>query len=1159
MGAALGVLVACSHDVTSPTPALSSVAPDLVCNGPAVSQPDGITPVTLTGSDFTPMPSHTLTDPRQLILPQVTLGAVAALPGGTMPPDVQLADDPAAPDASRLFWTSESSMGFYVDPADMQPTGVFDVTVTNPDKQRATTLSQVLAILPPPVVTAASPMAICDAESNQMVEITGTSFLVYSGATPTVTIDAAGGAKTYPTTVSPSDCMPIAGSFSEQDVALCTKLTFQIPAGDITVSATTMFSLVVTNPAPADCQSSTAFMVSLDAPPTVDSVVPSTICQGGAHLTINGSNFLPGATVELVCPSATITNCTATVNAAGTQISATCGGGAQAGDMCDVVVANPDGCTDVPLPHKTVRVSAGPLAFLVDPNVVYNGINTVVTIYATTITWPVTVSIQNGGTPTALATLPEDLNHPNRVQAIVPVGLAAGTYDVMLSDSSGCPTDLPAGLRVVDDTDKTITLKSVVPPFGVTGSDTAVEVFRDTTAVAPNNTAFAATPRVYLNPTAGTPTDVAVALDAVTYLDGDRVTGIVPAATPAHVYDVIVVNPDGTLGVLPGGYTEEPPASGPPEIDTATPSSIIDATNQHVTLVGKNFAADDVVTIACETSAGVAETIASQPTATAPTCSGTPPDALCSQAITINGSGLAPGSACVLTLTNPTDGTYGVYSAIGVTNNSLNLSNGAPGLDMNVGRRALVGAAGNATAINRFVYALGGDDGTPAGAMSSIELVPIDLFGHESAASPWRIQPPALRANTTLAGAVTVGRYIYVVGGNDGTGAVQTAERGLILSPTESPEITDVDFQLTSTGLDPGTYHYRVAAVFDASDPDNPGGESLASDELSVTIPDFSSIHKKVQLTLVFRAPVDSLGAPLPNVVGYRIYRTAKNGGSFTELLLGTSPATPLTFLDDGSATPAGASPLPLGTTGNWAALPNLSVAREGPGVAFGRDPGTAGRFYVYALLGRDASMTALASYEYLRVDTAANGHQTTAAGWTSGTLASTKARWQLSAWTVDASVSPLAAYASPTTFVFLGGGMTGAGAMANTVEAGEVSAGGELVNVTNAAATTLDTTPTGFPQLDAGYGVCAANNQLYAFGGLQAAPTGGAQSATLASSAPALAAGAWNNEGIQLANKRYLMGSAVQSALIFLLGGDAIDALNVETKASKSTEQVIW
>jgi len=78
-------LVACTHDITSPSVAVSSVAPDLVCNGAIVSQPDGITDVTLTGTDFTPMPSRTLTDPRALLLPQVTLGPVAALPGGTMP------------------------------------------------------------------------------------------------------------------------------------------------------------------------------------------------------------------------------------------------------------------------------------------------------------------------------------------------------------------------------------------------------------------------------------------------------------------------------------------------------------------------------------------------------------------------------------------------------------------------------------------------------------------------------------------------------------------------------------------------------------------------------------------------------------------------------------------------------------------------------------------------------------------------------------------------------------------------------------------------------------------------------------------------------------------------------------------------------------------
>lgn len=1132
-------LAACSHQVTSPPLDLSSVAPDLVCNGPSVSAPGGVTSVTLHGSDFTPMPSHTLASSRELLLPQITLAPNAALPGGTLPAGpIDIADDPANPSASRVHWANESRMSFDVNPADMLPAGVFDVTVTNPDKRHASTLAQVLAIIPPPVVTSATPMGICDAESNQPVVITGTDFLVYDGATPTVTIQTPSGPKDYATTFQSSDCMPIPGAFAEPNAELCTAISFVIPQGDITVSASTMLSLVVTNPPPADCASSTSFQVTLDPPPTVDSVVPSTICQGGAQLTINGMDFLPGATVQLVCPGVTLTAGTVTVNAAGTQLSATFGGGAPADADCEVIVQNPDGCQDTPPPHKIVHVTPGPIAFFVDPDVVYNGINTRVTVYATTITWPVTVSISNGSTTTMLTTLPEDTNHPNRVQAIVPAGMAPGKYDVILDDGLHCPTDLPDGLTVTSTT--TVTLKNVVPPFGQTGTDTAVEVFRDTTAAAPNNAPFVETPRVFLNPHDGTATDVAVALESVAFLDQNRVTGIVPATTPAHVYDVILVNPDGTVGILPSGYTET--TAAPPEIDTATPSSIVDQANQKVTLAGTSFATGNTVGLTCRDAAGNPEASPAV-TAAAPSCTA----GSCTEAITIDGSALAVGSVCVVQLANP-DGTFGTYSAIGVTNSSLNLDSPSAGPKLVVGRRALSAASGNATATDRFLYAIGGDTGMASGALDSVEYAPVDPFGTIGA---FAVEPPALTSKRTLAGAVTVGRYIYLVGGNDGAGPVNTAERALILSPTEAPQITDLDMQLTATGLDPGEYHYRVSAVFAASDPDNPGGESLASDELTVRVPSFPG--KKVTLTLVWRAPTDVNGNALPNVVAYRIYRTAVNGAPGSEVLLAqTASATPLDFADDGSATPGTATPLPLGSTGQWTPLPNLGTKREGPGVAWARDPVTPNTFYVYALLGRSATATANTTYEYLTVTIGSNGHQTAGAAWTPGTLASAQGRWQLGAWTVDSTVSP--AYPAATTYVFLGGGLTAAGTAANKVEAGLVTAGGQLATTSVTSPTLLDDTPTDFSASAAGYGVCAANKQLFSFGGLAAMPSTGAKSATLASSPPALAAGAWNNEGLTMTVPRYLLGSAVQSSFIFLLGGQT----NVDA-ASQTTELVVW
>ena len=1132
-------LTACSHDVTSPTPSLASVAPDLVCNGPTVSGPGGVTTVALHGDDFTPMPSRTLTNNKQLLLPQVTLDPVAAIPGGMLASSpVDLADDPANPTSSRLHWTSESEMSFDVVPSDNLPTGVFDVTVTNPDKQRKSTLAQVLAVLPPPVVTSATPMAICDDQGDQTVVITGTDFLVYAGESPTVTIQTPSGAKTYMTTFQPSDCTAIPGTFTEQDAELCTAISFTIPQGDITVTANTMLSLVVTNPPPADCQSSTGFQVTLDVPPTVDGVVPSTVCQGGAQLTITGSGFLPGASVQLVCPGVTISAGTVTVNAGGTEISATFGGGAPAGDTCDVVVQNPDGCQDRPLPHKTVHVATGPIAFFVDPDVVYNGINTRITVYATTITWPVTVTLAMGGTMQALQTLPEDINHPNRVQAIVPAGTAPGSYDIILSDGLNCPTDMPSALTVTNTT--TVTLKNVVPPFGQTGSDTAVEIFRDTAAVAPNDKPFVATPRVFLNPHNGAATDVAVALDSVAFLDMNRVTGVVPAATPAHVYDVVLVNPDGTVGLLDSGYTET--TAAPPEIDSATPSSIVDQTGQVVKLAGTGFATGNAVSLACVDAMGNAEASPGVVSG-APSCTA----GACTESVTIDGSALALGSVCVARLTNP-DGTYGEYSAIGVTNSSRNLDAPKAGPDLVVGRRALAAGAGNATAADRFVYAIGGDSGMASGALDSVEYAPVDPFGTIGA---FAVEPYALNTKRTLAGAVTVGRYMYLVGGNGGSGALTSAERAMILSPSESPQITDLDMQLVATGLDPGVYHYRVSAVFAANDPDNPGGESLASDELTVSVPSFPG--KKIVVTLVWRAPVDSQGNALPNVAAYRIYRSAKDGAPGSEVLLATTAAaTPRQFADDGTQTPGTATPLPLGATGMWTPLPSLGTAREAPGVAWARDPAAPGTFYVYALLGRSSPTTANASYEYLPVTIAANGHQTVGAAWTPGTLVSAQARWQLGAWTVDSTVS--SAYTAPTSYVFLGGGLTAGGMQANKVEAGLVAAGGQLANPSVMNPTLLDDTPTDFSSSAAGYGVCAANDQLFSFGGLAAMPSAVAKSATLGTTPPALAAGAWNNEGLTMTHPRYLLGSTVQSAFIFLLGGQTdVDA------ASKTTELVIW
>ncbi|MFO0758316.1 MAG: hypothetical protein U0359_17620 [Byssovorax sp.] len=1243
----------CSHDIQSPAPKATSAEPDLVCNDKPASLP--FSTVTLHGDGFTPMPSKTLEDKRELRLPRIQLDQTQAIPG-TMAgaTTIQIADDPANPAASRVHWTSEQEMSFDILPEDKFTTGVFSITITNPDEKSKSTIDKGLAILPVPTLSAVEPPLLCDDQEDQQVVLTGAHFLAYGSEVPTITATDGATTKTYKPTIDAADCAALDGNFTEKDVRLCAKLTFTlpkgdfketepahvkltvtnpkpadcastdpvelliipapvvsmvkppaicddqsdqvieitgsnflrygdalpsvtvgapptqhvykptfdekdcktvdedlggkkvsvcskmtitIPKGDFVVAMLTELTLIVTNPEPANCSSSDQVKITIEPPPRVDTVIPATVCQGGSQITVGGEGFIDGATVTLDCMGTMINATAVAVAMGGKTLTATFGPGANPGSACDVIVTNPDGCQDRPPPHKQVTATTGPIVFFVDPPVVYNGINTRITIFATTITPPLpadAVTIVPSGQimpVTQLAWNPVP-GHPNRVQAIVPIGQAPGTYDVTLKDASGCFASLPAAIVVTQDL--TVSVKSVNPPFGATAEDTAVTFFRDKAAPAPKDKPFIERPRVFLNPTNPMATDVAVEVESVSFVDADTATGVVPAGTPVHGYDVVLVNPDGSVGLLPNGYSEVQDA--PPVVTGATPASIAASLGQVVILTGTSFAQGDVVSLLCEDAAG--NPVASPNVAqAAPVCNGN----ACTQQITIDGSTLGAGDVCIARVTNP-DGTYGEFSAIGVTTPSLNLNSPHVGTTMNVGRRALSAASGNATPAARFVYALGGDDGSEAGAFDSTEFAPVDLFGKMGA---WTLQKGTLGQKRTLAGAITVGRYIYLAGGDDGMGPLDSAERALILSPRETPVIEDIDLSLGMKGLDQGEWHYRISATFDAADTDNPGGESLPSDAFSIKLPSIAG--KKIAVTLVWKAPVDALGAPLAGVNGYRVYRTANAGDPpGSEVLIASiAGANVKTFADDGTSAPGAETPLPTGSTGRWLPLPKLAQKRSGLAVTAGNDPLTPNKFYVYALLGKTGAAAATGSYEYLPVTIAPNGRQTADAAWITGAQSSGTPRHRLGAWTATSGVS--ATITGTDTWIFLGGGELGNNTQTGKVEAGKIAAGGDLGAISD--------TPKDFSSTSSGYGVCAANGQLFVFGGQGGSPSSGAKSAELVAPPPTLKNNSWNSEGLTMTHGRYLMGSSVQSAFIFLLGGQTDEP----AAASKTTELVIW
>lgn len=151
-----------------------------------------------------------------------------------------------------------------------------------------------------------------------------------------------------------------------------------------------------------------------------------------------------------------------------------------------------------------------------------------------------------------------------------------------------------------------------------------------------------------------------------------------------------------------------------------------------------------------------------------------------------------------------------------------------------------------------------------------------------------------------------------------------------------------------------------------ATDPDNPAGETLPSDEQIVTL---SSSQSAIDLAW---NPVVVNGVP---AVTYRIYRSAMaNGTSQSERLIATQPGT--TYTDTG-ATAGTEVPLPPGALGTWTLqAQSLAQARWGHQAAVVIDnQGVTGGRSMYVLGGMsDATTGLLASVERAPVDAATGG-----------------------------------------------------------------------------------------------------------------------------------------------------------------------------------------
>jgi hypothetical protein len=296
----------------------------------------------------------------------------------------------------------------------------------------------------------------------------------------------------------------------------------------------------------------------------------------------------------------------------------------------------------------------------------------------------------------------------------------------------------------------------------------------------------------------------------------------------------------------------------------------------------------------------------------------------------------------VIRVQDTADPAYGDYSGLVVTQPSKKPTAGetlAPALQTARADFPLVQAGDDIG--NQYLYALGGIDGPPASgaALSSIEVAQITLFG--TLGSFALLDRTALGyvggTGTTAAprhglGAVAVNvpgdtSYVFVLGGIDPSGrAIANVERAQVLKAADAPVIDSPIVTGPGGNLTRGTYYYRVSAVLAASDPKNPGGETLASDVEPATAP------ASGKATLSWPC--------IPGAVKFRIFRNSVvNQSAATLLLLSErsavvtsctgSPLPEETFTDSGFGGFAGnQQPQPPGALGRWVAMTALPTAR---------------------------------------------------------------------------------------------------------------------------------------------------------------------------------------------------------------------------------------
>ena len=796
--------------------------------------------------------------------------------------------------------------------------------------------------------------------------------------------------------------------------------------------------------------------------PKVVSVTPTTICANeDSTVTVTGSDLSSSAKVEIGSADMDMGTvplvAAAMVSGSGSMVMAKFPANSLTPHDTPLDLVYSDGGKRIVLPG-VITVVPGISIAAVDPATVYNGVDFPTSVYGTGMGAVQTIQISMAGGAGIDLTSVKAIDN-NRADAVVPKDTPPGVYDVTVVDQNGCSATLAGALTVTADL--TVSVCAIDPAFGYDQVDTDVTI----TATADGtpggatcggkNSKFSSTPRAWLN-IGGT----LVALDNVAFNSAGSITGTVPKGqTVGGPYDVIVQDPDGSVGLLAGAFkvVDQPV----PQVTSLDPPSVKFNYVGTVKVLGKNFRAPVKVEY-------YAQGMTPAAFATVSLVSDTEID------VTYPSSAL-PVGAYVIRVTDMDQGTYGEYSALAVVSASLNIDywtdvTASPLAQPTMRHGA---AGGQVSAAARYLYVVGGDGGgaTPT-RYDATQIASVDKYGNVGA---WFVGHNKLAVARTRLSLIDVpsstgaGGHLYAVGGDAATGAVTTVSRAKILLPSEAPQITRSSVTLGGT-LVRGTWYYRVSAVLDGTDADNPMGETLTSQEVTAHTVDTAKVILE--------------WSAVPNAASYRVYRTAMVDGTSKDEVLLADALTATSFTDDGSATPMTARPFAQGELGVWVDVAALGSPRRNLGLAMAHDP--SGNAYLYAVGGDHgtAATPAVAdlydTYEYAKL----GGDGATLAAWTldsTNKLAVPRTELQVSVG--EHATSP--SVAATDAFLHPVGGLipnNTALADANDYEAAKVNADGSLAwNAAAAGSNVL---------IHAGLASILTSDQLYVLGGTDAAGT---------------------------------------------------------------------